>query len=55
MRKAWRELSAGNVWIVDVDLRQYFDTIDQEKLIDLIAEDTTAYLTPYGLKSPTIR
>lgn len=39
MRKVWRELNAGNFWIVDVDLRQFFDTIDQEKLVDLIAEE----------------
>jgi group II intron reverse transcriptase/maturase len=38
MRKVWREISAGHFWIVDADLRQFFDTIDQEKLIDLIAE-----------------
>jgi RNA-directed DNA polymerase len=39
MRKVWRELQAGKVWIVDADLRQFFDTISQEKLIDLIAEE----------------
>lgn len=39
MRKVWQELNEGNVWIVDADLRQFFDTIDQEKLIDLIAEE----------------
>ena len=39
MRKVWRELNDGNVWIVDADLRQFFDTIDQEKLIDMIAEE----------------
>ncbi len=39
MRKVWRELQAGYLWIVDADLRQFFDTIDQEKLIDLIAEE----------------
>jgi len=38
MRKVWQELNAGYGWIVDADLRQFFDTIDQEKLIDLIAE-----------------
>jgi len=38
-RKVWRELNEGNVWIVDADLRQFFDTIDQEQLIDLIAEE----------------
>jgi group II intron reverse transcriptase/maturase len=39
MRKVWSELNAGNFWVVDADLRQYFDTIDQERLIDLIAEE----------------
>lgn len=39
MRKVWQALHVGNVWIVDADLRQYFDTIDQDKLMDLIAEE----------------
>ena len=39
MRKIWRELNAGHFWIVDADLRRFFDTIDQEKLVDLIAEE----------------
>jgi RNA-directed DNA polymerase len=39
MRKVWQELNTGYGWIVDADLRQFFDTIDQEKLIDLIAEE----------------
>jgi group II intron reverse transcriptase/maturase len=39
MRKVWRELQAGYLWVVDADLRQFFDTIDQEKLLDLIAEE----------------
>jgi RNA-directed DNA polymerase len=39
MRKVWRELQAGKVGIVDADLRQFFDTISQEKLIDRIAEE----------------
>jgi RNA-directed DNA polymerase len=39
MRQVWGELNKGNVWIVDADLRQFFDTIDQEQLIDLIAEE----------------
>ena len=39
MRKVWQELNAGYSWVVDADLRQFFDTIDQEKLIDLIAEE----------------
>jgi group II intron reverse transcriptase/maturase len=39
MRKVWRELNEGNVGLVEADLRQFFDTIEQEKLIDLIAEE----------------
>jgi RNA-directed DNA polymerase len=39
MRKVWRELQRGAGWIVDADLRAYFDTIDQTKLVDLIAEE----------------
>jgi RNA-directed DNA polymerase len=41
MRKVWQELNAGYGWIVDADLRQFFDTIDQAKLIDLIAEESS--------------
>lgn len=39
MRKVWQELNAGYGWIVDADLRQFFDTIEQEKLSGLIAEE----------------
>jgi RNA-directed DNA polymerase len=39
MRKVWQELNAGYGWAVDADLRQFFDTIEQEKLIDLIADE----------------
>ena len=39
MRRVWRDINAGNVWILDADLRQFFDTVDQEKLVDLIAEE----------------
>ncbi len=39
MRKVWRELQAGSLWVVDADVRQFFDTVDQEKLVDLIAEE----------------
>jgi group II intron reverse transcriptase/maturase len=39
LRKVWQELNTGACWIVDADLRAYFDTISQEKLVDLIAEE----------------
>jgi RNA-directed DNA polymerase len=37
-RQGWGELHKGNVGLVDADLRQCFDTIDQERRIDVIAE-----------------
>lgn len=39
LRKVWQELNTGACWIGDADLRAYFDTISQEKLVDLIAEE----------------
>jgi RNA-directed DNA polymerase len=39
MGKIGRALQAGDSWIVDADLRSYFDSIDQSKLVDLIAEE----------------
>jgi RNA-directed DNA polymerase len=39
MRKVWCEINQGNLWILDADLRSYFDNIDQERLVNLIAEE----------------
>jgi group II intron reverse transcriptase/maturase len=39
MRKVWCEINEGNLWILDADLRSYFDKIDQERLVDLIAKE----------------
>ena len=39
MRKVWQELNAGYGWCVDADLRAFFDTISQDKLVDGIAEE----------------
>lgn len=39
MREVWKALMAGYEWIVDADLRKFFDTIEQERLIDLVAEE----------------
>ena len=39
MREVWKALMAGYEWIVDADLRQFFDTIEQERLIDLVSEE----------------
>lgn len=39
LREVARRLKAGQTWVVDVDIEQYFDSIDRERLIDLIAEE----------------
>ena len=38
LRKMWREIEAGAEWIVDADLKDYFGTIDHEKLMTLVAQ-----------------
>src|SRR6201993_967307 len=38
MRKVWREIQEGNFWILDADLCAYFDSIDQNRLVDLICD-----------------
>ena len=39
MRRIWKELRGGNRWIVEVDIRHFFDTIEHERLIDFVAEE----------------
>src|SRR3954467_2306031 len=39
MRKVWREINEGNFWILDADIRAFFDAIDQDKLVSLIAAE----------------
>jgi len=38
LRKIWRELQSGNEWIVDADLRDFFGSVDHEKLMTLVAQ-----------------
>lgn len=38
LRKIWRELAAGYQWVLDADLRDYFGSVDHEKLITMMAE-----------------
>lgn len=38
LRKIWRELGSGCEWIVDADLRDFFGSVDQEKLMTLITQ-----------------
>jgi Reverse transcriptase (RNA-dependent DNA polymerase) len=36
--KIWREVGAGSEWIVDADLKDYFGSVDHEKLMTLIGK-----------------
>jgi len=36
MRKIWRELQEGREWIVDADLKDFFGTVDHERLMTLL-------------------
>src|SRR3954471_8533931 len=38
MRKVWKEIQNGQEWIVDADLRDFFGSVDHEKLLRLIAQ-----------------
>lgn len=37
MRKIWKDINEGNLWIVDADLSDYFGTVNHELLINLVA------------------
>jgi len=36
MRKIWKELNEGYEWIVDADLKDFFGSVDHEKLLTLV-------------------
>ncbi|HCJ84242.1 MAG TPA: group II intron reverse transcriptase/maturase, partial [Parachlamydiales bacterium] len=38
LKKIWHEIEEGNEWIVDADLKDYFGSVDHEKLIALVAQ-----------------
>jgi RNA-directed DNA polymerase len=38
MRKVWTEIQSGREWIVDADLRDFFGSVDHEKLLTLVAQ-----------------
>ena len=38
MRKVWQEIKSGREWIVDGDLKDFFGSVDHEKLLTLVAQ-----------------
>src|SRR5258708_27152527 len=38
MRKVWKEIESGREWIVDADLKDFFGSVDHEKLLTLMAQ-----------------
>src|SRR5262252_6113157 len=38
MRKVWKEIQSGQEWIVDGDLKDFFGSVDQEKLLTLVVQ-----------------
>jgi RNA-directed DNA polymerase len=38
LSKIWREVEAGYEWIVDADLKDYFGSVDHEKLMTLVGK-----------------
>jgi RNA-directed DNA polymerase len=38
LRKIWKEIDSGREWIVDGDLRDFFGSVDHEKLLTLVAQ-----------------
>ena len=38
IKKAQEYINSGNRWVVDIDLAKYFDTVNHDKLMELVAE-----------------
>src|SRR5471032_2256150 len=38
LRKIWKEIEGGGEWIVDADLKDFFGSVDHDKLLALIAQ-----------------
>lgn len=38
MRKVWKEIQDGHEWIVDADLKDFFGSVDHDKLLTLVAQ-----------------
>lgn len=38
LRKVWKEIKGGREWIVDADLKDFFGSVDHDKLLALVAQ-----------------
>jgi group II intron reverse transcriptase/maturase len=38
LRKVWKEIQSGSEWIVDADLKDFFGSVDHQKLLSLVAQ-----------------
>lgn len=38
LAKVWKEIESGSEWIVDADLKDFFGSVDHEKLLTLVAQ-----------------
>lgn len=38
LRKIWKEIEGGREWIVDADLKDFFGSVDHDKLLSLVAQ-----------------
>src|SRR6267143_192586 len=38
LRKVWKEIQGGSEWIVDADLKDFFGSVEHEKLLTLVAQ-----------------
>jgi group II intron reverse transcriptase/maturase len=58
MRKIWREIQAGSVWVVDADLRNFFGSVDHARLMKLvtrrISDGRVLKLIEQTLKAPVL-
>ncbi len=38
LRKVWKEVRSGREWIVDADLKDFFGSVDHDKLLELVTQ-----------------
>ena len=41
LRKVWKEIEAGNEWIVDADLKDFFGSAEHEKILALVSQQVS--------------